>query len=259
VRAALCATIIACGAPKDEQVPQEPARPVVSVNRRTNPDEIFGWVGMFSPALVAHLENENQLAKLCPVQADTAAYERCRVQKLAPESLTVRLWSASSTSSPSVGSLLMIATPGKGLSAFFVAPDSAAAPIKIDPDLYDPDWGYGPPYFHLTIVEDQRPWVRIPEVPFPAGTWLNVDDISMELITEWLAVGNIVTSPLGDLYITRIDSTGVVGRAEQQADMWCSPGSPPPPRLTPDIIVPRDSLFTPTGHMRVHIKYTRGC
>jgi hypothetical protein len=250
--------MFACSAPRDERTPEEPARPVVSVNTRTNPDEIFGWMGMFNPALVAHLENDNQLAKLCPPQGDSAAVAQCRLEKLAPESLTVRLWSEPATTSQSVGSLLMIATPGKGLSAFFLAADGTPA-VRVEPDLYDADWGYGPPYFHLSIAEDRRPWVRLPQDPLPPNTWVNVDDISMELITEWLAVGNIVKSPFGDLYIKSIDSSGVVARAEQPADMWCGSGAAPPPALSPDILVPRDSLFTPTGHLRVHVKYTRGC
>jgi hypothetical protein len=247
---------------KDEttqQAQQEPVRPSVSVNRKTNPDEVFGWVGMFNASLVAHLENQNRLGDLCPARGDTIAEQRCRAERLAPESLTVRLWSEPSSASPGVGSLLMIATPGHGLSAFFIAQDSVAAPVKVDPDLYDPDWGYGPPYFHLSIVEDQRPWVRLPEGPFPKNTWLNIDDISTELITEWLAVGSIVRSPFGDLFITRIDSTGIVARAEQAPDMWCAPGEAPPPKLAPDIVLPRDSLFTPAGRLRVHVKYTRGC
>lgn len=250
--------IMACSSPPDDQAAPDASRPAISANRRTNPDEFFGWVGMFSPALVAHLENENRLDKLCPAQADASATQRCRLEQMEPESLTVKLWSEPSTSSAAAGSLLMVATPGQGLTAFFTAAGSAE-PVAIEPDLYDRDWGYGPPYFHMSVVEDQRPWVRLPENPFPRNTWLNVDDLSLELMTEWLAVGNIVTSPFGDLFITRIDSTGIVARAEQPADMWCSSGAAPPVQLAPDIVVSRDSLFTPTGHLRVHVKYTRGC
>lgn len=249
---------MAACAKKDEPVIKAPDSLPPAV-QAANYDNDIGWMGMFNSNLVGWLENENRLGELCHASADSLADANCRAQKLAPDSFSVQLHSGPAKTAPVAGSLLMIATPGKGLSAFFVPPDNRAAQ-PITPDLFDRDWGYGPPYFHISIVERNGQWVRLAEDPIPGGSWVNMDDISTAPITESIEQGNILTTPYGDLFVLRIDDGAVIGRPEQAVDMWCGNGPPPPPRMdSTEVRVESDSLFTHTGHLRVKFKYTRGC
>jgi hypothetical protein len=150
-----------------------------------------------------------------------------------------------------------MATPGEGLRAFFVEAGGGPA-TGFDPDLLDGDWGYGP-YFHVTIVERRGAWIRLPEVPFPAGTWVNSADISPAPSIRLLEAGTIVSSERGDLYVLGVDGGTVLARPEQPADMWCADGDPPPLKAADAIRLSSKELYTATGHLRLHLKYTRGC
>ena len=57
----------------------------VSVHARQAAPQELGWVGLFSPALVEWLENENQLETLCAAfKKDSDDWQQCRREKLAP-------------------------------------------------------------------------------------------------------------------------------------------------------------------------------
>jgi hypothetical protein len=74
-----------------------------------------------------------------------------------------------------------------------------------------------------------------------------------------LEPGDIVTSPFGDLFVIGAESGVLRARAEQPADMWCRASSRPPLEPWKELRIPFRDLFTAAGHLRVHIKYTRGC
>jgi hypothetical protein len=232
------------------------ARPLLGQTRADGGE--IGWIGLFNPDLVDWLENQNRLAGLCAEFASgTAPWHRCQADKLAPKIHVVRLWAGPSAASQSVGALLLVATPGEGLRAFFVGVSGGPA-VGFEPDLFDGDWGYGP-YFHATIVERRGAWIRLPEAPFPKGTWVNSADIAPEPRIEWLEAGEIVSSPVGDLYVLGVERGIVRARPEQAADMWCREGEPPPLKPAEEIRLSSTDLYTATGHLRVRFKYTRGC
>ena len=220
------------------------------------PTEI-GWLGLFNGDLVEWLENENRLQSLCANLSQTADEYLCRDQKLAPKVHVVRLWAGPSENTVPAGSLLVIATPGKGLRALFVLARGGAA-TEFRPDLFDGDWGYGP-YFHVTFLERRATWFRLPEGPFPNGTWLNATDFGGEPEVRLLEAQEIVSSPFGDLFVLGIDRGVLRARLEQEADMWCEPSERPPLRPWQEIRIAVSDLYTATGHLRVHEKYTRGC
>lgn len=217
----------------------------------------IGWVGLFNDALVAWLENENRLTDLCGGSAVDESWYRCRNTQLAPKVHVVPLRSLPHESSRPGGALIIVAAPGKGLAVFYAGVGGGAA-TRFTPDLFDPDWGYGP-YFHLTIVERRGDWIRLPADPFPPDTWFNSRDLSARPAVLWLEPGSIVTSPRGDLHVLEVDGMTVRARLEQPADMWCEAGDPPPVRPAPEIRLRRGDLYTATGHLRLGIKYTRGC
>ena len=217
-----------------------------------------GWVGLFSRPLIDWLENENQLAQLCSAfVSESLEWHRCRDEKLAPHIYLVRLWAAPSERGRLVGSLVLIATPGQGLRALFV-PASGGLAKEFRPDLFDGDWGYGP-YFHQTFVERRAHWFQLPEGPFPKGTWLNTADLGNEPALHLLEPDDIVTSEYGDLRILGLESDILRARLEQDSDMWCDSGDPPPLKPWQEIRIPVRDLYTATGHLRLHVKYTRGC
>jgi hypothetical protein len=130
----------------------------------------LGWVGLYNNQLIEWLENENRLDELCAQFAGrTDQRDRCRLEKLEPRPYVVPLRAAPSASSRWVGSLLLLATPGKGLH-FFYAGQGGGLPREFTPDLHLQDWGYGP-YFHQTYLERRGDWFLLPEDPFPMNTW----------------------------------------------------------------------------------------
>jgi hypothetical protein len=217
----------------------------------------IGWLGLFNSDLVEWLENENRLPSLCTNFTQTAEESRCRDEKLAPKVHVVRLWTGPSNTAASAGSLVVIATPGKGLRAFFASAKGGAA-TEFQPDLFDGDWGYGP-YFHETFLERRGTWFRLPAEPFPSGTWVNAADLGGEPELRLLGIEEIVSSPVGDVVVLGIERTVLRARPEQDADMWCQTGDPPPLRTWQELRIPVHELYTPTGHLRLHKKYTRGC
>jgi hypothetical protein len=217
----------------------------------------IGWIGLYTDELIAWLENENRLSTLCGVAEETAAWYGCRTERLAPKTAVVRLRTAPARRAAHAGDLVITAIPGKGLHAGYVSAIGGRA-HPITPDLYDGDWGYGP-YFHMTIVERRGAWIRLPDDPFPPSTWLNVDDLGPASPFRWLEPGEIVTSPIGDLFVLGVGPALVRARPEQARDMPCDADEQEPVAPFTEVRLTGPTLYTPTGHLRLRIKYTRGC
>lgn len=218
----------------------------------------IGWLGLFNRDLVEWLENENQLVALCSMfVAESDGWRTCRAEMLASKRLAVPLWQSAAERAAPAGSLLLVATPGQGLKSFYVPVDGGVA-TEFRPDLFDADWGYGP-HFHQTFLERRGSWFRLPEVPFPRGTWINATQLGGDPDVRLLAVEQIVSGPLGDLFVLGIGPGVLRVRPEQPSDMWCEGGNPPPLSPWQEIRIPLPDLYTPTGHLRLQLKYTRGC
>jgi hypothetical protein len=183
--------------------------------------------------------------------------DECRDQKLAPRIHVVRLRAGPSEKAAAAGSLLLVAVPGRGLRSYFV-PVTGGVATEFQPDLFDRDWGYGP-YFHQTFLERRATWFRLPEGPLFKDTWVDSRELGNEPQLQLLEAGLIVASPFGDLFILGIDRDVLRARPEQAADMWCQSGNPPPLAPGRELRIPLRDLYTPTGHLVVRRKYTRGC
>lgn len=207
----------------------------------------MGWVGLYSDRLIEWLENENRLAERCQPSAGKATeHERCKAEQLQARRFVITLRRAPDASASAAGSLLLLATPGKGLRFFYV-PTPSAAPREFDPDLNLKDWGYGP-YFHQTYLERRGTWFLLPQDPFPAGTWLNARDLDDE--PHVLEAEGIVTSPMGSLVILAV---------EQPGDMWCKDGEAPALKPAQELRIPKRDLYSPSGHLLIAPKYMKGC
>ena len=228
-----------------------------SAQQQSNAQHV-GWLGLFNTSLLEWLENENRIESLCSrFAAGSEESYRCRDEQLAPKLHVVRLWAGPSETTRSAGLLLIQATPGKGLRSYYV--DARGGPAReFRPDLYQSDWGYGP-YFHETFVERRGSWFRLPEGPFPSGSWIKATDIGEEPQLRLLKDEEIVVSPFGDLRILGVERAVLRARLEQPADMWCREGQPPPLRPWKEMRIALRDLYTPTGHLRLQTKYTKGC
>lgn len=226
-------------------------------DRPTVPGEV-GWIGLYNEALITWLENENQLEVLCSQAGAGNANERdCRDGKLRPKELAVQLRHAPDESAAPAGTITIRATPGQGLRAYY-RPARNSPEAGFVPDLFDTDWGYGP-YFHQTFLERRGTWFRLPAGPFPGPLWLDGAALGQQTHVRLLETGDIITLQGKDLVVLGMEYGVVRVRQEQAADMWCQAESPPPLRPSPEQRIPVKALYGPTGHLRVDIKYKRGC
>jgi hypothetical protein len=221
----------------------------------TNPSGV-GWVGLYNSELLQWLENENNISTLCA--SDVPDSGTCRDRMLRPKVSRFQLRAAPNKRAAGAGTLIVEATPGKGLRASYAPPTGGGALVPLPPDLFDSDWGYGP-FFEYSVVEQRGTWVRLAEVPVGRQTWLDITDLGVDNRILWLQPGDIVESPRGDLYILAVVNGRVRARPEQERDMWCEGGPQPPVAPFRALWLEHSDVRTPTGHIRLRLKYTRGC
>jgi hypothetical protein len=240
--------------------PHAGGRPAAGQRQEPSPTEL-AWIGLYNQELLDWLENENRLDTLCPTGPGTAAQAECRDEKMQPKAAVIPLRREPRADAERLGEILVVALPGKGLTAF------ASASRRVErftPDLYDRDWGYGP-FFHQTMLDRRGTWFRVP-VPGAGRVWIDAaawtDARALDAadgVLRTLRAGDIVTTPKGDVVLLSVGDGVLRARAEQDADMWCRPGDPPARVDSPEIRMPFAALFDTDGHLRVRIKYTRGC
>lgn len=220
-----------------------------------------GWIGLYTPALAGSLENANRLDELCPQRAHSLEWHACRDETLAPRVLHIPVREAPSAGAPVSGSIVVVALPGVRVSALAVSgPAGEGEPFV--PDETDVDWGYGP-HFHQTFLERRGTWFRLPPRPFPRDVWVDVSEWGGAGVgfpdVRGVEPGRIYESPHGDVFVVRVEPGGLVVRPEQEADMWCRAGDPPPPAPAPQRRLTWRELSDADGHLTLHLKYKRGC
>lgn len=221
----------------------------------------LAWIGLFNGALLGRLENENRLDALCPGEPWTVGWQDCRAEKLGPGVAVIPLRAEPCADAQRLGEIVLVALPGRGLQAFASAGRQAR---PFTPDLFDGDWGYGP-YFHQTILGRQGNWLRVP-VPSSGAAWVNAEDwldaaspAWEETVLRTVRAGDIMRTPLGDMFVLGVEEQVLRVRPEQPSDMWCREGEPPAPEAWQEIRIPFSRLFDPEGHLLISYKYTRGC
>lgn len=241
-----------------------PAASSAAVQRpRTLPREL-AWIPLFNTELVRWLENENRLKELCTAREGSDEFHECRAAKLGPKLTVIPVRSEPSRAARRVGEVVIVALPGGGLKAF-----ASAGPIAVQftPDLFDSDWGYGPPWFHQSILGRRGSWFQIP-VPSIGQGWINPEEWAARdsllpegagVSTQTLERGDIVTTPRGDMFVLGVENRVLRVRREQKSDLWCEGGDRPPIEPSQEIRIPFDQLLDPQGHILIQYKYTRGC
>lgn len=214
----------------------------------------FSWVGLFNDDLLQWLENENRLPTLCPEADDPARHAECVAERLDPRVVAVAARYSPHVDAPLAGQLVIVAMPGRGLRTYAVAGRSS---IAFTPDLHDTDWGYGP-WRHQTVIEARETWVRLP-VPPLGPVWLDTRDWTTRPAIHTLSQGDIVSTPKGDMVVLDVEHASVRVRPEQPADHWCADGDPPPLSPADAIDLSLADVVDSERHLRLTVKYMRGC
>lgn len=214
----------------------------------------LGWVGLYNTALLEWLENENRLSTLCP---DTPKARECREEKMKPKLYRIALREHPRETAASQGDLVIRAAPGQRLRAYY-RPAPGGPEREFVPDLFDPDWGYGP-YFHQTFLERRGAWFLLPAAPLSRPAWAGIGEPHVRLLRELHETRDVIITPHGDLVVTGLDRRALRARPEQKADQWCESGNPPPLKPWTEIRIPVEKLYNDAGHLLVDIKHKRGC
>jgi hypothetical protein len=219
----------------------------------------LSWVGLFNAELVGWLENSNRLKELCTDDQGSREWHECREAKLGPKVMVIPVRAGPRDSARRIGEIVLVALPGKGLRAFA---SSGPASVAFEPDLFDPDWGYGPPWFHQSLLDRRGSWIRVPLPRIGAG-WLNADECCASagfgLDIQTVQAGQIVTIPRGDMFVLGVEQGILRVRTEQPADLRCESADPPPLAPWQEIRIPFEQLRDSNGHLLIRYTYTRGC
>lgn len=217
-------------------------------------DGFASWVALFDPDQVGWLENENRLDELCRDAADLAA---CHQTMLSPAVRVVSLHVAPDVTSSRLGELIVIAVPGRGLSAVFRG-DRGDSTVPLRPDLEFQDWGYGP-LFHQTFAERRGEWYRLPGGPWEGSAWALLPDDAAQARVLSLAPDEIIEIAGRGMVVVAVEADALLLRREQPADHWCDEASPPPRIADEPVRVARTDLVDDRGHLLIGLRYLKGC
>ena len=228
---------------------------IPATHARGQSTDFRGWVALFEPESIARLENENRLTDLCAQAADLG---ECYNRMLAPALSVVALYPRPDTTASPIGDLVVAVVPGRGLSAFF-RPVGAAEPVWFQPDVFLQDWGYGPPFFHQTILNEEGRWFQLPPDPWTDEVWILKQGDALDRVVLSVRPADIVELDGRGMFVVRATSDSLTMRPEQDADLWCREGDPPPIRPAPSTTYSRRELVDENGHLRIRPKYMKGC
>lgn len=213
------------------------------------------WVALYGSAPVDRLSNEYRLAEVC---TESATLEKCYRQQLAPSVVSTSLHAGPDDETSVVGEILLVVTPGRGLSAFYRPEQPSIAPVYFMPDIFMGDWGYGY-YFHQTIADRSGDWFKLPRGPWPTPVWLRVPPDTQGERVMAVRGDDIIEMAGSGWYVVSSGQDYLVLRPEQPRDMWCAEGDPPPIRDVEPTHFSRADLLDADGHLVVRPRYLKGC
>lgn len=214
-----------------------------------------GWVALFEPESLTRLENENRLTDLCAQIEDLT---ECYSRELAPSIDVFPLYPRPDTAASPNGEVVVTVVPGRGLYAYYRAFNSAQAEW-FRPDVFLQDWGYGPPYFHQTIAQEQGNWFQLPPGPWASEVWILKRWDARDRTVLSVRSEDIVELDGRGMFVVQATSESLSMRPEQDADLWCEEGDAPPLRPAPSRTYTRAELVDANGHLRIRPKYMKGC
>lgn len=202
----------------------------------------------------AKVEGLNRINELCKDENYSRA---CLEKYLTPTVSILPLYTEPNGSKPFAVYSVKFAPGEGGKISYLNLTDGSTA--RFDPDMFDPDWGYGPPYFHQTLLNKKGDWYEVSLPLFVDGRTSGWVQLANEPDVLSLAKGNVVIFNSRAYTIVEVKADEVLLRDEQPADMWCEPGDAPALEAFETISVPLKQLYTNNCQLRLHIAYTRGC
>ncbi|NNF29256.1 MAG: hypothetical protein HKN73_18670 [Gemmatimonadetes bacterium] len=212
-----------------------------------------GWVSLLSDGRAGWLENENRIGDLCRDAEDLGA---CYGTHLAPAVDIYDLRPSPDSSAEVLGQIVVAAVPGRGLTSHY-RPAGEGRAMAFTTDVYLKDWGYGPPFFHQTFLEERAGWYLLPADPWERPVWL--DGNAPGLAELRISTGEIIELRGEGFLVLEATPRSLTMRPEQDADMWCQEGDPPPLRETAPRLMDWDELVDERGHLLIRPKYMKGC
>jgi hypothetical protein len=226
------------------------------------------FIALMPPGANEVLERENQIDTLCPPKA--ADHEKCRTEKLKPQSWNLNVYQDKSASSKKLGVIVITATPGKGVKAIYT--DAAKKSVPLESDTGAGDWGYSS-YFEFGLNNAQGDWLQLPKRPFPTPVWINLKaewptknkpgEVIKEIFptADKMETGTPYTAgKLGSIVITQFSGQNFSFRKENPNDMLC--GEEPVKVPASDLKTttkPIGDLFDGDGHLIAWTTHSRGC
>jgi hypothetical protein len=123
------------------------------------------------------------------------------------------------------------------------------------PAVYDSDWGYGP-WFHATILDFESPDWKLIALPEITSGWVELPGAESVAMTDF---EQVYTYKGGNVLIIKSNENGLTFRDEQEADMWCEAGNPPPLKDFSIRLVPQAGFYDKGCNLLIAPTYTRGC
>gem|GEM_PF-2502006 len=251
-------------------VAQEPPQAVAQGSGELRP----GWILLAPMEAFGWAENRNRMMDLCrhdrrpEEETEAACYRRI----LHPRTWILPLHEGPGPSTPSLGSLIIVATPGEPVRPM-VLPEGEVEAVPFDLDIYDPDFGYGP-WFHQTLLAEEDGWYLVPAEPLGGPVWVGLEQAIprpeiFRLQPDWiyqtrgeLAGRPGVASPDGATTLVSVETDGVLLRPRLHRDMPCGLDEPEEEQDVADPVpvrVPFADLYDESGRLLLRIRYTRGC
>ncbi len=215
----------------------------------------FQAVPLSRNSLMGRMENENRLDELCPGRD-----KDCVAKALAPDTDDIPVHAR--PSGKVIARLRVVYPPGKGLSAELVLDESV---FPFTPTIYDSDWGYGPPWFHATLLDSRKGWKKI-VLPRIGSGWVHLpetDAINLlnlpQKVLKLSRKGRDHLMVHRNVVVVTSNRRSVTVRDEQPADMWCEGGDPPPLAPFTEEVIPLTDLYEDACNLLLAPAYTRGC
>lgn len=159
-----------------------------------------------------------------------------------------------------MGAVLIRYVLGAGIETSYLALDPALSNsrtmLDFRPDLFQRDDGYGPVYFHQTLLARQDGWFRIALPPFVKHTgWIRLADPRL----VQLGKGDIVTYQDKGYVILKVGKDAITLRGEVSGDMASNGIGGWPDGSAPKLTIPLKDAYDDACHLLLTIRYPRGC
>jgi hypothetical protein len=223
------------------------------------------WVRLLKTEWLGSLENLNKIDELCPPALPPEEVKACKDKNLAPQTYAFPIYFFPDPNGAKLGTLRVTAVPGQPLKINFQKVRSKTL-VEFKPDLYLEDWGYGPPYFHQTVLDKKDHWLFIPLLG--ERGWINGEVfISTAVVKEaaeqdlflGLELDKIYSLGNESLKIMELKEKSFTYRPEQPADLWCGSGEPPAVQEVPLKELKYSDLYDDEAHLKIKLKYMKGC